>query len=353
MSDKPRVLIVDDEPDACTSLRRILRLDGYEVDIANSVAEMFGPRTWSDYFAILLDRKLPDGTAEELLPNIRERAPQAAIVIITGYADMESSIAALREGAEDYIIKPINPDALRASLARIVRVRKAEERALQAERLAAIGQVVTSMAHESRNFLQRISNATEFLEDIDKDNPDALHEIARIQTAGKGLQHLLEELRQFAAPMKLDKERKSLQQVWQSAWSDVTTAKNISNARIDESVGALDLHCHVDVFRVGQVFRNLFENSIAACDDSPSIKVHCQNGDGTLKVSVRDNGPGLSTEQQENVFQPFFTTKSKGTGLGMAIVKRIVESHGGDICVGDCSDGAEFLISLPVGGRNR
>jgi signal transduction histidine kinase len=271
---------------------------------------MLEPREWSDYFAILLDRKLPDGTAEELLPDIRGRAPQASIVIITGYADIESSIAALREGAEDYIIKPIYPDVLRASLVRIVRVRKAEERALQAERLAAIGQVVTSMAHESRNFLQRISNAAEFLEDIDKDNPEALHEISRIQSANKGLEHLLEELRQFAAPMKLDRDHTSLQSVWRSAWSDVASAKSVSNIRIDEAVGEIDLDCHIDAFRMGQVFRNLFENSLAACGDSPSIQVHCENGDGTLRVAVRDNGPGLNAEQKENVFQPFFTTKA-------------------------------------------
>lgn len=351
MSANPKVLIVDDEPDACTSLRRILRLDGYDVDIAHTVAEMLRPREWSDYFAILLDRKLPDGTAEETLPTLRERAPQASIVIVTGYADMESSIAALREGAEDYIIKPVNPDALRASLARIMRVRKAEERAVQAERLAAIGQVVTSMAHESRNFLQRICNAIEFLEEIDKDNPEAMHEIGRIQAAGKGLERLLEELRQFAAPMKLDKDRKSIQSIWRMAWSDVVSAKKADNIRIDETVGDINLDCHLDAFRMGQVFRNLFENSLAACGDSPSIQVHCENGDGTLKVAVRDNGQGLSAEQRENVFQPFFTTKATGTGLGMAIVKRIVEAHGGEIRVGNSTTGkgAEFLISLPSG----
>lgn len=344
----PKILIVDDEPDACTSLRRILRLDGYEVDIAHSVAEMQTPRDWSEYFAILLDRKLPDGTAEELVSGIVQRAPQASVVIVTGNADIESSIAALRKGVDDYIVKPVNPDSLRASLARIIRRRKEEERALQTERLAAIGQVVTSLAHESRNFLQRISNATEFLEEIDKDNPDALHEIGRIQAAGKGIQHLLEEIRQFAAPIKLDRERYSLQSVWQKALADVSETKADVKVRVDESVGESDLNCHIDTFRMAQVFRNLFENSIAACGDNAGIHVQCENGDGSLKVSVCDDGPGMNGEQRRNVFQPFFTTKSKGTGLGMAIVKRIIEAHGGDIRVGDCQDGAEFLITLPV-----
>lgn len=347
MASIPRILIVDDEPDACAGLRRIIQLDGYEVDIANSVEEMLGPRAWSDYFAILLDRKLPDGTAEDYLPSIVERAPQAAIVIITGYADMESSISALRHGAEDYIIKPINPEALRASLARIVRVRQAESRARQAERLAAIGQVVTSMAHESRNFLQRICCAVDFLQEIEADNPEALEELGRIRKAEKGLEHLLEELREFAAPINLEKQKHSLQNVWRDAWSDVMMGKKGHAARIDDEVG-IDAHCHIDAFRVSQVFRNLFENSLSACEISPSISVRCKNGDGTLKVSVRDNGPGLSSEQREGVFKPFFTTKAKGTGLGMAIAKRIIEAHGGDIRVGNSAEGAEFLITLPI-----
>ncbi|MFT5523284.1 MAG: signal transduction histidine kinase [Pirellulaceae bacterium] len=349
MPKSSKILIVDDDPDACTSLRRILRLDGYDVDIAHSVAEMLVPREWSEYFAILLDRKLPDGTAEKLLPDLTERAPQSAIIIITGYADMESSIAALRDGADDYIIKPINPVALRASLARIIRVRKSELRALQAERLAAIGQIVTSMAHESRNFLQRICSAVEFLQEIVSDNEEALEEVTRIQSAEQGLEHLLDELREFAAPLNLDRDRQSLQTVWRMAWTDVTATKNVSNACLDEEIGELDLDCHIDAFRIGQVFRNLFENSLAACGDCPSVYVHCENNDGTLNVSVRDNGSGLNAEQRSNVFQPFFTTKSKGTGLGMVIAKRIVEAHGGEIRVGDCSDGAEFIISLPLG----
>ncbi len=128
---------------------------------------------------------------------------------------------------------------------------------------------------------------------------------------------------------------------------ELTVTKNITDARIDDTVANLDLHCQIDVFRIGQVFRNLFENSIAACDDA-SVQIRCHNGDGTINVALRDNGTGLNAEQQANLFQPFFTTKSEGTGLGMVIVKRIIEAHGGEIRVGDCTNGAEFLISLPL-----
>ena len=67
-----------------------------------------------------------------------------------------------------------------------------------------------------------------------------------------------------------------------------------------------------------------------------------------IQISVRDNGPGLNPEQQERIFEPFYTTKTKGTGLGMAIAQRIVEAHHGRIQVGDVSGpGAEILVTLP------
>ena len=100
-----------------------------------------------------------------------------------------------------------------------------------------------------------------------------------------------------------------------------------------------------------QVFRNLLENSLAACRDPVAIQISCRDvqleDQPAIEVSVRDNGPGLTPDARQNVFEPFFTTKTKGTGLGMAIARRIVEAHGGQIAVGnDSSAGAEFIVTL-------
>ena len=119
-----------------------------------------------------------------------------------------------------------------------------------------------------------------------------------------------------------------------------------------EETDGLDLHCKVDQFRLGQVFRNILENALAACPDPVEINVLCSraeiNGQPAVRIAFRDNGTGLNPEQEQRIFDPFFTTKTKGTGLGMAIAKRIVEAHGGHIAVGaDVNRGAEILITLP------
>src|SRR5947208_1300452 len=113
------VLVIDDDADTRANLRDILELDGdYRVETAGTIAEALDRDDWSQIGAILLDRKLPDGSAEAVLPRLRQLAPDAAVLIVTGYADLTGAISALRQGAADYILKPINPDALRAGLAR-------------------------------------------------------------------------------------------------------------------------------------------------------------------------------------------------------------------------------------------
>ncbi len=302
----------------------ILELDNFQFETAATVAEVLKRNDWDRISAILLDRRLPDGNAEELLPRLRHLAPEAAILIVTGYADLQGAIAALRQGAADYILKPINPDALRTSLTRIAERRRltqakersetafrtlveaapclivilrsdyrisyfspfaeeltgyragdvlgadyielflcadcqsmvrehlqrvlagtlargfenpvrcrdgshrsflwnaqrlpdyegapavlnvgqditalkqAQERTLQAERLAAIGQMVAGLAHESGNALARSQACLEMLAMEVEDRSEALNLIGRIQKVQNHLQQLYGEVRNYA-----------------------------------------------------------------------------------------------------------------------------------------------------------
>ena len=103
-----------------------------------------------------------------------------------------------------------------------------------------------------------------------------------------------------------------------------------------------------------RVFRNILENALGACEDPVDIAVSWSEaeiaGRPAVRVAVRDNGPGLTPQQQKKIFEPFYTTKIRGIGLGMAIVKRIVEAHGGQITVAPARGrGTEALITLPRG----
>jgi PAS domain S-box-containing protein len=474
------ILVIEDDPDAQANLRDILELDCHHVETAGSAAEAMARSDWARFAAIILDRRLPDATAEQLLPRLKAAAPDAAVIVITGYADLQGAIAALRSGATDYILKPLNSDMLRTSLGRIAErrqlaigkerseaafrhlveaaecmivilrpdhtilyfspfaerltgysaaevqnrdylrlllpeserqpvserlsrvisgsptrgfenpvlcrdgssrwlawnarrlpdyeggpailkvgqditfLKQAQERALQAERLAAIGEVVTGLAHESRNALQRSQACLEMLALVVRDRPEAIDLISRIQKAQDHLHHLYDDVRSYAAPIHIEPIPCDLRAVWREAWSHLESARAAKQAVLRELEGGTDLHCRADPFRLEQVFRNILDNSLAACSRQPQIEIRAAaselDGQPALCVTVSDNGPGIGPEQRQKMFNPFFTTKAKGTGLGMAIAKRIVEAHGGQISVGDGNGpGAVFLITLPRG----
>ncbi|HUS38803.1 MAG: PAS domain S-box protein [Pirellulales bacterium] len=233
--------------------------------------------------------------------------------------------------------------------------KRAEDRALQAERLAAIGQTVTGLAHESRNALQRSQASIEMLEMDLEGNQEALDQLQKIKRAQHDLQQLCDEVRNYAAPIHLDYSECDLRKVWREAWEHLADETVDRDARLQDDALATAIRCRVDRFRMLQVFRNLLENSLTACVDPVRIEIDCEalneersDEDPIVRITYRDNGSGLTVEEQRRVFEPFFTTKTKGTGLGMAIAERIVEAHGGSISVSDdTKGGAAFFITLP------
>ncbi|QDV68794.1 Sensor protein FixL [Rosistilla carotiformis] len=246
--------------------------------------------------------------------------------------------------------------ALEGLITDMTELQNTREQLVQSERLATIGQMLTAIAHESRNALQRIQVGVEMLEFEIAEGSEASRDLQKIANAKDALHCLLEELRNYAAPIHLERSLRTLSGIWRSAWSQLDSAHADRDAKLIEPINRVDPLCDVDGFRMEQVFRNLFENVLAASSDPVRIHIECSivTHDRALGVcvSVRDNGPGLTAEQQTKIFDAFFTTKSKGTGLGMAIAKRIIVAHSGTITAGnsDAVGGAEFKITLPLEG---
>jgi PAS domain S-box-containing protein len=246
-----------------------------------------------------------------------------------------------------------------------------QDKLIQSERLAALGQMISVIAHESRNALQRIQIGADMLGFEMAEDSDSWKDLQRILRAKEDLQRMYEELRSYAAPVKLECDICSVAQIWRQAWASLESVRQGRAARLvehqevgiesigepcgesdDRKTNSTSLDCEVDAFRLEQVFRNLFENSLAACEDPVEISIRCHatsiEGTPALAVQVCDNGPGLSSDEKSHVFDAFFTTKQKGTGLGMAIAHRLLSVHFGTITTGDGeSGGACFELSIP------
>ncbi len=234
----------------------------------------------------------------------------------------------------------------------ITDLQEAQRRAVQAERLAAIGEMIAGLAHESRNALQRSQACLTLLGFRLQDQPEALDLVARVQKAQDDLHRLFEDVREYAAPIQPQWSIANLAQVWREAWDDLGVARAGRDAELREEIRVADLRCELSPFHLKQVFRNLLDNALSVIPDPVRITIRCTaatiDGREGLQVAVRDNGPGFAPEQRPKVFEPFVTTKTHGTGLGLAICKRIVEAHGGRIALGaEDGPGAVILITLP------
>lgn len=353
------IVVVEDDFDTRANLRDILELDGFSVSGAGSAAEALSRADWAEVFAVILDRRLPDGTADQILPKLRQVAPDVSVIIVTGYADLDGVIAALRQGADDYILKPVDAGLLLASVNRIVKRRQAEEdlrraqqRLVQGERLSAIGEAMTGLVHESRNALQRSQACLELLALRLEGNEEAIDLIDRIQRAQDDLHQLYEEVREYAAPLRLRLKPVDVADVLGQAWEELHPKRAGRRACLTAKTGDIDTSCDVDTFGLRRAFSNILENALAACDDPTDIEATFSDarlrGTPALAIELRDNGPGLDQEQVQRIFDAFFTTKTHGTGLGMAIVKRTIDAHGGRIEAGNANGaGAMFRITLP------
>ncbi|HVC92785.1 MAG TPA: ATP-binding protein [Pirellulales bacterium] len=231
----------------------------------------------------------------------------------------------------------------------ITDLKRVQDQLLQSERLAAIGQMVAGLAHESRNALQRSQACLGMLAKRIRDQPEALEFVAGIQQAQDDLYRLYEGVRGYTAPIRLKRERCDLGQVLHEAWSQLDSSRRGREARFREHGDRQDLACDVDRFAAAQVFRNVLENSLSATRGTALIDITWSAGVleqvPALRVALCDDGPGLNDEQRRRIFEPFYTTKTHGTGLGMAISKRIVDAHGGRIAVDPTRDcGTKIVI---------
>ena len=145
-----RALVVEDDAEARENVCDILALDGHAPEVATSLHDAFGERDLGAVDVIILDRRLGDGYADDWLDRVRRDAPHASLIIITGYEDVSGAVTAIRRGASDYILKPIDPELLRNRLARtaesrrLAREKSEVEAALRCERDLAENIIETS-----------------------------------------------------------------------------------------------------------------------------------------------------------------------------------------------------------------
>ena len=214
------------------------------------------------------------------------------------------------------------------------------------ERLSTYGQLVGSISHELRNPLSVIETSLYLLETYGRVEPEAQKHLARIagqvQLANGIITHLLDLISErplVRVPVELGALLHEAAQL---------VAPSPGVALELPSVDAVPAKVAGDAVQLRQVFVNLVQNAVEACGAEGAVRVALQReGDGWA-IEVRDTGPGVSPAVRARLFEPLATGRAKGVGLGLALVKRIVERHGGTVAYADGDPrGAVFTVRLP------
>lgn len=364
-----RILVIDDDQDDCFHIKDLLN------DVNNSKYTVSWESTYAggvkalcekDFDACLLDYKLGEKTGLDLLIEAQQRAFSFPIIFLTGLVDFELDMQAMQLGAADFLVKgqltsPLLERSIRYSIKQAIdleELKKTKAQVLQQDRLASLGLLASSLAHEIGTPLGIIRSRAELAAKKSEGNPNVnenvqavISQIDRITKLVQSLLHLARGGKaQYATAIDLN-----------FVIQDVLTLLEHEFGRKNiELIKDITPDCLVkaEAGPLGQVLLNLLINSIHAIEaarvnnsERPSqvfLKVRDMNS--TVEISVRDTGIGISQENQRELFKPFFTTKEigHGTGLGLATSYSIIQSWGGNITVqSQFGEGSTFTVKIP------
>jgi len=249
------------------------------------------------------------------------------------------------------LISAFNSMALKINEQRLL-----EERFREMERRAILSETAASLAHELRNPLNLINLTVDYLKDKFKPgNPDQENEYTELMKNVKNevqrLNRMVGDFLTMGKPLKLQKTRFALKELVSDV--EVLLKRQLVSLHIkliDKTSEELLIDGDREQLRL--VILNLLLNAIQAVGEGGWINISTEIESDFINITVTDNGPGIPQADLEKIFEPYFSTKPDGTGLGLALSKRIVEAHNGSISVSNKDEGgASFEIKLPPGGN--
>lgn len=365
-TEKPKILIVDDTPTNLSILEEILEED-CSISIAQSgtqalkLTEKFQPDL------ILLDVNMPGIDGFETCNKLksREATRNIPVIFITARTEPEDVIQGFNEGGVDYITKPFNHSEVIARVQTHLKIqqliRQLESRNDQLKELNELKNKFLGMAsHDMRNSLSAIKGYSQILiedlEELPKETKDRF--LNFIFKSSENMFRMVNELLDVSViesgRLKLDLHSASLQNLANHHIMINRFFADKKNIRLHSDL--LDVsQCQMDSNKIGQVIDNLLSNAIKFSESGKNIFVSLEEQKGKLVFSVKDEGPGISEDDQAKLFQHFQKLSARPTagesssGLGLAISKKMIEAHKGRLTVtSQLGSGSTFFFEIPI-----
>lgn len=223
------------------------------------------------------------------------------------------------------------------------------EKVHRLDKLAALGEMSAVIAHEIRNPLNGVQGFADLLAKKLKDtDPKTATYASNIVRGVREVDAIIADLLSFASNEKFVAVGIELNALLEQTRDTVVRGSIPTDSKFEFTIQPPALRVRGDAIKLGQVFRNLFSNSIEAMPQGNTISVRATQEANRARILVQDQGPGIPADVRKKIFEPFFTTKTQGTGLGLAIVRKLVELHGGTISLCEVDKGSCFELTIPA-----
>ncbi|MFQ5656779.1 MAG: sensor histidine kinase [Candidatus Methylomirabilales bacterium] len=356
METGAKILVVDDNEQDLSLIRAILRRHGYDPLLARSGEEAIRQVLQDPPDLILLDVMMPGMDGFEVCRRLKDEQGTrlTPIVIMTALDQPEDEIRGIEAGADDFLTKPVNQPELMARVRRALKFNQdllaAQATLVRKTRMAAMGEIAAAVAHEGRNLLGALNNCVRLLRTNPHITGDDAEVLDIIQGESQRLNQIASDFVAFGRP-----EPPHFQDVDLHEFIDETSTHLQLDDRSSSSIAFVrqfdpslpKVRADRDLLR--RAIWNLFLNALQAMEEKGELRVETRSTGSQVEIAVRDTGPGIPATALPNIFDPFYSTKSGRAGLGLPIVRRIVEQHGGQITV-DSQQGVGtcFVVALPL-----
>jgi len=223
-----------------------------------------------------------------------------------------------------------------------IEVRNKTNKLMQAERLSAIGEISARLAHDLRNPLTVIKGTVEIVKAKSKNNDNSFSEkqIEMMERAVARMANQIDDVLDFVKTQTLHTTRNSILET-----VSLSVAKIKKSAELSINIVGENIESVYDADKLEVVFDNIIMNAVEANNERGEVSIRIKDNNNEILIEVEDSGSGVPQELMTKIFEPLFTTKQRGTGLGLASCKRIIEQHGGSISVK--TKPSIFSIKLP------
>lgn len=366
LDEKLSILVVDDDELIRRFIIEVLS-ESHNIYGVGSAPEAINYIKNTPVQLVISDIVMDGPTGIELLKNVKEIDRQILVILMTGSVGQSSAIEAVKFGAFDYIEKPVDENDLLSAVTRAQRhirleheAKVAQIKSVQAEKLASLGSMAGSIAHEIVNPLAIISGSAHSMKKKlgrltpAEDVTSLIEKSERIIAMTERIDNIITGLRNLARnDEEKAYEKVDLKLVIEDSLNVCTCIFREHGVRFDYTAWQQEMYVHGNRTQLSQVLVNLFNNAVHAVDrlEEKWIKLEVSKGDvdKIIMISVTDSGFGIPEENKQKIFEDFFTTKphGEGTGFGLSLSHKIIESHQGKIYVDEGAH-TKFTIELPV-----